>query len=144
MWRKLAPYWCCADRECGSEKDRTPELFIEMGKGLCVSMLFLKINHTHTSLLRWVGYEQPECKGEQYVFEKGEYPRWDSWTNSRRSDTIAAFRPVKVVNLANTPTINLLAPYFCLANTPSSPRTARSTKLSFMKIPALQGRRLKS
>lgn len=50
-----------------------------------------------TSLCRWVGYEQPNCKGEQYVFEKGEYPRWDSWTNSRRSDTITAFRPVKVV-----------------------------------------------
>ncbi|XP_068166413.1 beta-crystallin B2 isoform X1 [Antennarius striatus] len=44
----------------------------------------------------WVGYEQPGCKGEQYVFEKGEYPRWDSWTNSRRSDTIIAFRPIKV------------------------------------------------
>lgn len=48
-------------------------------------------------LLRWVGYEQANCKGEQYVFEKGEYPRWDSWTNSRRSDTIVAFRPIKVV-----------------------------------------------
>lgn len=59
------------------------------------------MNHSHTSLLRWVGYEQPECKGEQYVFEKGEYPRWDSWTNSRRSDTIAAFRPIKVVNLSS-------------------------------------------
>ncbi|XP_056131528.1 beta-crystallin B2 [Lampris incognitus] len=44
----------------------------------------------------WVGYEQANCKGEQYVFEKGEYPRWDSWTNSRRSDTIFAFRPIKV------------------------------------------------
>ncbi|XP_035495896.1 beta-crystallin B2 [Scophthalmus maximus] len=44
----------------------------------------------------WVGYEQGNCKGEQYVFEKGEYPRWDSWTNSRRSDTLVAFRPIKV------------------------------------------------
>uniref|UniRef100_A0A8C0YHY7 Beta-crystallin B2 n=2 Tax=Cyprinus carpio TaxID=7962 RepID=A0A8C0YHY7_CYPCA len=44
----------------------------------------------------WVGYEQPGCKGEQYVFEKGEYPRWDAWTNSRRSDCIVAFRPIKV------------------------------------------------
>ncbi|XP_054867183.1 beta-crystallin B2 isoform X2 [Amphiprion ocellaris] len=44
----------------------------------------------------WVGYEQANCQGEQYVFEKGEYPRWDSWTNSRRSDTIVAFRPIKV------------------------------------------------
>ncbi|MGH0174249.1 UNVERIFIED_CONTAM: hypothetical protein FKN15_067504 [Acipenser sinensis] len=44
----------------------------------------------------WVGYEQSSCKGEQFVFEKGEYPRWDSWTNSRRSDTISSFRPIKV------------------------------------------------
>lgn len=60
---------------------------------------------TPTSLppcpLRWVGYEQANCKGEQYVFEKGEYPRWDSWTNSRRSDTLAAFRPIKVVRQHN-------------------------------------------
>nr|XP_028557914.1 beta-crystallin B2 isoform X3 [Podarcis muralis] len=44
----------------------------------------------------WVGYEQVNCKGEQFVFEKGEYPRWDSWTNSRRSDSISALRPIKV------------------------------------------------
>ncbi|XP_059911083.1 beta-crystallin B2 [Gadus macrocephalus] len=44
----------------------------------------------------WVGYEQASCKGEQFVFEKGEYPRWDSWTNSRRSETLFAFRPIKV------------------------------------------------
>ncbi|NRL01134.1 beta/gamma crystallin family protein, partial [Salmonella enterica subsp. enterica serovar Typhi] len=28
----------------------------------------------------WVGYEQAHFKGEQFIFEKGEYPRWDSWT----------------------------------------------------------------
>ncbi|XP_017537661.1 beta-crystallin B2 [Pygocentrus nattereri] len=44
----------------------------------------------------WVGYEQPGCKGEQFVFEKGEYPRWDAWTNSRRSDCIFSFCPIKV------------------------------------------------
>ncbi|KAF5880036.1 beta-crystallin B2 [Clarias magur] len=44
----------------------------------------------------WVGYEQPGCKGEQYVLEKGEYPRWDAWTNSRRSDCVLSFRPIKV------------------------------------------------
>lgn len=52
---------------------------------------------------RWVGYEQPNCKGEQFVFEKGEYPRWDAWTNSRRNDCVWAFRPVKVVSGAATP-----------------------------------------
>lgn len=46
----------------------------------------------------WVGYEQANCKGEQFVFEKGEYPRWDAWTNSRRSDIIGSLRPIKVVS----------------------------------------------
>ncbi|RXM93544.1 Beta-crystallin B2 [Acipenser ruthenus] len=49
----------------------------------------------------WVGYEQSSCKGEQFVFEKGEYPRWDSWTNSRRSDTVSSFRPIKVVRTSD-------------------------------------------
>ncbi|XP_043835492.1 beta-crystallin B2 [Dromiciops gliroides] len=44
----------------------------------------------------WVGYEQANCKGEQFVFEKGEYPRWDSWTNSRRTDALSSLRPIKV------------------------------------------------
>ncbi|KAL2100163.1 hypothetical protein ACEWY4_004557 [Coilia grayii] len=44
----------------------------------------------------WVGYEREGCKGEQFILEKGEYPRWDSWTNSRRSDSLFSFRPIKV------------------------------------------------
>ena len=51
----------------------------------------------------WVGYEQASCKGEQFVFEKGEYPRWDSWTNSRRSDSITSLRPIKVVRAPSQP-----------------------------------------
>ncbi|KAL4692878.1 hypothetical protein H8959_016688 [Pygathrix nigripes] len=31
----------------------------------------------------WVGYEQANCKGEQFVFEKGEYPRWDQQPEDR-------------------------------------------------------------
>ncbi|CAO2629097.1 Beta-crystallin B2 [Lemmus lemmus] len=46
----------------------------------------------------WVGYEQTNCKGEQFVFEKGEYPRWDSWTSSRRTDSLSSLRPIKVVS----------------------------------------------
>lgn len=44
----------------------------------------------------WVGYEQANCKGEQFVFEKGEYPRWDSWTSSQRTDSLSSLRPIKV------------------------------------------------
>lgn len=45
-----------------------------------------------------MGYEQANCKGEQFVFEKGEYPRWDSWTSSRRTDSLSSLRPIKVVS----------------------------------------------
>uniref|UniRef100_A0A8C9HC43 Beta-crystallin B2 n=1 Tax=Piliocolobus tephrosceles TaxID=591936 RepID=A0A8C9HC43_9PRIM len=31
----------------------------------------------------WVGYEQANCKGEQFVFEKGEYPHWDQQPEDR-------------------------------------------------------------
>ncbi|XP_069788943.1 beta-crystallin B2-like [Narcine bancroftii] len=44
----------------------------------------------------WIGYEQTDYKGEQFVFEKGEYPRWDTWTNSRQTDCIGSFKPVKL------------------------------------------------
>lgn len=43
-----------------------------------------------------MGYEQANCKGEQFVFEKGEYPRWDSWTSSQRTDSLSSLRPIKV------------------------------------------------
>ena len=51
----------------------------------------------------WVGYEQANCKGEQFVFVKGEYPRWDSWTSSRRTDSLSALRPIKVVSTGPSP-----------------------------------------
>lgn len=70
-----------------------------MEKLIEVECLFTCVNHVF--LVRWVGYVQTSCKGEQYVFEKGEYPRWDSWTNSRRSDTILSFCPIKVVQKKN-------------------------------------------
>lgn len=44
------------------------------------------------------------------MFEKGEYPRWDSWTNSRRSDTIVAFRPVKVVRRGSFLPLHIIRP----------------------------------
>uniref|UniRef100_A0A8C9UK04 Beta-crystallin B2 n=1 Tax=Spermophilus dauricus TaxID=99837 RepID=A0A8C9UK04_SPEDA len=36
------------------------------------------------------------CHRVPFVFEKGEYPRWDSWTSSRRTDSLSSLRPIKV------------------------------------------------
>ncbi|MED6256704.1 hypothetical protein ATANTOWER_004486 [Ataeniobius toweri] len=44
----------------------------------------------------WVGYDQHGFTGEQFILEKGEYPRWDTWTNSQRSFSLLSLRPLKV------------------------------------------------
>lgn len=33
-----------------------------------------------------------------FVLEKGEYPRWDTWSSSYRSDRLMSFRPVRMVS----------------------------------------------
>jgi hypothetical protein len=33
-----------------------------------------------------------------FVLEKGQYPRWDTWSSSYRSDRLVSFRPVKMVS----------------------------------------------
>lgn len=45
----------------------------------------------------FVGFEQMNFCGEMYILEKGEYPRWDSWSNCQRNDYLLSFRPVRMV-----------------------------------------------
>ncbi|XP_006055626.3 beta-crystallin B1 isoform X1 [Bubalus bubalis] len=44
----------------------------------------------------WVAFEQSNFRGEMFVLEKGEYPRWDTWSSSYRSDRLMSFRPIKM------------------------------------------------
>uniref|UniRef100_A0A8C8S7S4 Beta-crystallin B1 n=1 Tax=Pelusios castaneus TaxID=367368 RepID=A0A8C8S7S4_9SAUR len=44
----------------------------------------------------WVAFEQSNLRGEMFILEKGEYPRWDTWSNSYRSDYFRSLRPVKM------------------------------------------------
>ncbi|KAA8588899.1 hypothetical protein FQN60_010244, partial [Etheostoma spectabile] len=44
----------------------------------------------------FVGYEQMNFCGEMYILEKGEYPRWDSWSNCQKNDYLLSFRPVRM------------------------------------------------
>ncbi|ERE76806.1 protein-tyrosine sulfotransferase 2-like protein [Cricetulus griseus] len=44
----------------------------------------------------WVAFEQSAFRGEMFVLEKGEYPRWDTWTSSYRSDRLMSFRPIRM------------------------------------------------
>ncbi|XP_030631566.1 beta-crystallin B3 [Chanos chanos] len=44
----------------------------------------------------WVAFERQGFVGEQFVLEKGEYPRWSTWTNSQNSYCLLSLRPLKV------------------------------------------------
>ncbi|MBN3282571.1 CRBB3 protein, partial [Polyodon spathula] len=44
----------------------------------------------------WVGFERQGFMGEQFVLEKGEYPRWDTWSNSHASYSLMSVRPLRV------------------------------------------------
>lgn len=46
----------------------------------------------------WVAFEQSNFRGEMFILEKGEYPRWDTWSSSYRSDRLMSFRPIRMVS----------------------------------------------
>lgn len=50
------------------------------------------------SLFSFVAFEQTNFRGEMFILEKGEYPRWDTWSNSYRSDCLMSFRPISMVS----------------------------------------------
>uniref|UniRef100_A0A8C3XVG8 Beta-crystallin B3 n=1 Tax=Chelydra serpentina TaxID=8475 RepID=A0A8C3XVG8_CHESE len=42
----------------------------------------------------WLGFGRQAFCGEQFVLEKGAYPRWDAWSNSHSSDSLMSVRPL--------------------------------------------------
>ncbi|XP_029540011.2 beta-crystallin B3-like [Oncorhynchus nerka] len=44
----------------------------------------------------WVAFERQAFGGEQFLLEKGEYPRWSTWTNSQTNNYLLSLRPLKV------------------------------------------------
>ncbi|XP_018420444.1 PREDICTED: beta-crystallin B1 [Nanorana parkeri] len=44
----------------------------------------------------WVAHEQSNFRGEMFILEKGEYPRWDTWSSSYRSDCFVSLRPIRM------------------------------------------------
>lgn len=53
---------------------------------------------TVPSTLRWLAFERRAFRGEQFVLEKGDYPRWDAWSSSRRNDILLSLRPLHIVS----------------------------------------------
>ncbi|KAG8455736.1 hypothetical protein GDO86_001793, partial [Hymenochirus boettgeri] len=44
----------------------------------------------------WLCFEQQTFGGEQFLLEKGEYPRWNTWSNSHRNDYVMSIRPLNI------------------------------------------------
>lgn len=62
---------------------------------LTLSPVLLPARRTPSS---FVAFEQTNFRGEMFILEKGEYPRWDTWSNSYRSDCLMSLRPVRMVS----------------------------------------------
>lgn len=55
----------------------------------------------------WVGYDEPEFEGHQYLLEEGEYPDWREWGGY--GDQLLSLRPVRTVS---TGTLIYSEPWF--------------------------------
>ncbi|XP_007525345.2 beta-crystallin B1 [Erinaceus europaeus] len=67
--------------------------------GECLNLGDRGFDHVRSLIVTagpWVGFEQSNFQGELFVLEKGEYPRWDTWSSSQRSDRLMSLRPVKM------------------------------------------------
>lgn len=64
---------------------------------------YLEVKYLPVCLSSWVGYEQQNMTGEMFMLEKGEYPRWDTWSNSYRCDRFMSVRPVRMVSWDQLP-----------------------------------------
>ncbi|XP_022604215.1 beta-crystallin B1-like [Seriola dumerili] len=73
---------------------RRMDLFGE-NRNLCEKG-FERIGSIRVECGPWVGFEQQNMTGEMFMLEKGEYPRWDTWSNSYRCDRFMSVRPVRM------------------------------------------------
>ncbi|XP_075916725.1 beta-crystallin A3 [Petromyzon marinus] len=48
----------------------------------------------------WVGYEHSGYQGQQFILEKGDYPRWDAWSGNLayHTERLMSFRPIMCAN----------------------------------------------
>ncbi|KFZ53197.1 Beta-crystallin A2, partial [Antrostomus carolinensis] len=58
---------------------------------------FRKIRSIKVESGPWVGFEYPEYQGQQFILEKGDYPRWEAWSGNSgyRTEHLLSFRPIK-------------------------------------------------
>ncbi|TNM86240.1 crystallin, beta B1, like 2 [Takifugu flavidus] len=67
--------------------------------GECINVCDLgmdKVRSLRVECGPFVGFEQMNLCGEMFILEKGEYPRWDSWSNCQKNDYLLSFRPIRM------------------------------------------------
>lgn len=71
----------------------------------------------------WVAFEYPDFQGQQFILEKGDYPRWSAWSGSggHHSDQLLSFRPVLCAVSTALPLL------LCILAPSSRPRPHHST-----------------
>ncbi|KAG7484091.1 hypothetical protein MATL_G00045280 [Megalops atlanticus] len=83
---------------CLFEKENFQGRQVEL-KGECANLCergLQRVGSIKVDCGPWVAFEQQNLLGEMFVLEKGEYPRWDSWSNSHRCDQLMSVRPVRM------------------------------------------------
>ncbi|XP_072354131.1 beta-crystallin B1-like [Scyliorhinus torazame] len=96
-----------SDRKTGQVEMAPYKMFIfeqENFRGRCLEvtgecmnvcdMGFERIGSMRVECGPWVIYDKCNFSGEMFILEKGEFPRWDAWSNSYRNDYVMSFRPV--------------------------------------------------
>ncbi|KFR04475.1 Beta-crystallin A2, partial [Opisthocomus hoazin] len=71
---------------------------------------FRKIRSIKVESGPWVGFEYPEYQGQQFILEKGDYPRWEAWSGNSgyRTEHLLSFRPIKCAVRVAAPTCSCL------------------------------------
>uniref|UniRef100_A0A5F4WN39 Beta-crystallin B3 n=1 Tax=Callithrix jacchus TaxID=9483 RepID=A0A5F4WN39_CALJA len=84
----------------------------------------------------WLAFESRAFRGEQFVLEKGDYPRWDAWSNSRNSDSLLSLRPLNIVIPAEDrpPWPRTTRPRRA-SHSPSTPRSSSLSRKTFRATP---------
>ncbi|KAH0625666.1 hypothetical protein JD844_015260 [Phrynosoma platyrhinos] len=83
----------------------------------------------------WIGFERQSFSGEQFVLEKGDYPRWDSWSNSHASDSLLSLRPLLIMGRVRIPRLSRAPVRFRERRIPSLERLGRQLPLDPVHAP---------
>uniref|UniRef100_A0A7N5KCC7 Beta-crystallin A2 n=1 Tax=Ailuropoda melanoleuca TaxID=9646 RepID=A0A7N5KCC7_AILME len=65
---------------------------------------FRKVRSLKVESGPWVGFEYPDYQGQQFILERGDYPRWEAWSGNSgsRTEHLLSFRTIRCANLKDS------------------------------------------